>query len=326
MASPVSDPMTTSPRVAEATSRWRGVRRARIGPAVTRPRFACLVAATVTLVLPLRSVAAAPTVEVSAATAPETLTYGEAPLQALDFWRAAAGPGGAPLIVFVHGGGWRAGDKRGSQRSQQGPHFLATGHAFASVNYRLVPSVDVETQAQDVATALKFLLDRAPSLGTDRRRVVLMGHSAGAHLAALVGTDGRHLERAGLQLGDLAGIVLLDGAGYNVPEQLAEAGPRLRRTYREAFGSDPVRQRALSPVTHAAVPNVRSFLILHVDRSDSARQSQALAAALRSAGTPAEVHGLPGRGLSGHREINVQLGDPSYPGTEIVDRWLSTLW
>jgi acetyl esterase/lipase len=314
--------------MAVAPSRPRCGGDAQVGPGVMRTRFACLVAVTLVLLLPLplRSAAAAPTAEVSPLTAPETLAYGESPLQALDFWRAKAGTGRAPLIVFVHGGGWRTGDKRGTRRSQQGPHFLATGHAFASVNYRLVPSVDVETQAQDVATALKFLLDRAPSLGIDRRRVVLMGHSAGAHLAALVGTDGRYLERAGLQLSDLAGIVLLDGAGYNVPEQLAEAGPRLRRTYREAFGSDPARQRALSPVTHATAPNARSFLILHVERADSARQSQALAAALRSAGTPVNVHGLPGRGLSGHREINVQLGDPSYPGTAIVDRWLSTLW
>ncbi len=257
---------------------------------------------------------------------PETLAYGAEPRQALDFWRARERAGGAPLIVFVHGGGWQNGDKRGTQHSQQAPHYLSTGYAFAALNYRLVPAVNVETQAQDVALALKYLIERAASLGFDRKRVVLMGHSAGAHLAALVGTDGRYLETAGLRLGDLAGIVLLDGAGYNVPEQLADAGPRLRRTYREAFGTDLARQRALSPVTHAAAPNVRSFLILHVERSDSARQSRALGEALRAAGAAAEVQGLPGRGLSGHREINVQLGDPAYPGTAIVDRWLGTLW
>ena len=256
--------------------------------------------------------------------APETLAYGAEPLQALDFWRARGTA--APLIVFVHGGGWQNGDKRGTQRSQQVPHYLSTGYAFASLNYRLVPAVNVETQAQDVAMALKYLLERATSLGFDRKRVVLMGHSAGAHLAALVGTDGRYLETAGLRLGDLAGIVLLDGAGYDVAAQLKEAGPRLRRTYREAFGSDPARQRALSPLSHATAPNARSFLILHVERSDSAQQSRALGEALRAAGAAMEVRGLSGRGLSGHMEINVRLGDPSYLGTAIVDRWLGTLW
>jgi hypothetical protein len=63
-----------------------------------------------------------------------------------------------------------------------------------------------------------------------------------------------------------------------------------------------------------------------VERSDSAQQSRALGEALRAAGAAVEVRGLSGRGLSGHMEINVRLGDPSYLGTAIVDRWLGTLW
>lgn len=253
---------------------------------------------------------------------PETLAYGPDPLQALDFWRAPDAGGNAPLMVFVHGGAWKIGDKRTSSQSAQVPHFLSTGHAFASLNYRLVPAVGVEAQAQDVAQALKFLLERAAQLGFDRKRVVLMGHSAGAHLAALVATDPRYLAQAGLQPGDIAGVILLDGAGYDVPVQLRDAGPLLKRTYQQVFGSDPARQRVLSPIAHVAAPNARAFLVLHVQREDSGRQSRALAEALRSAGTPAEVHALPGEGREGHRDINVKLGDPSYPGTSIVDRWL----
>jgi len=264
--------------------------------------------------------------EVAPSLAPQTFVYGTDPLQALDFWRSQGVSGGAPLVVFVHGGGWQAGDKRGSLRSSQRSHFLARGYAFASVNYRLMPAVDVETQAVDVAMALKYLRDQAPQLGVDPRRIVLMGHSASAHLAALVGTDGRYLEKAGVQFGDLAGIVLLDGAGYDVAAQLEDAGPRLKRLYRAAFGTDVSRQRALSPTAHAAAPNAPAFLILHVERPDSARQSRALGAALSVAGTRVEIHGLPGRGLAGHLEINVELGDPDYAGTAIVDRWLGTLW
>jgi pimeloyl-ACP methyl ester carboxylesterase len=91
-----------------------------------------------------------------------------------------------PLIVYVHGGAWRAGDKNVSSKTWQVPYFLSKGHAFASVNYRLVPDVGVAQQAEDVARSLKFLVDRADALGLDRKRIVLMGHSAGAHLAALV--------------------------------------------------------------------------------------------------------------------------------------------
>jgi arylformamidase len=253
---------------------------------------------------------------------PETLSYGADSLQALDFWRAPGAGGNAPLIVFVHGGAWKIGDKRTSSQSAQVPHFLSKGHAFASLNYRLVPAVGVEAQAQDVAQALKFLLERAAQLGFDRKRIVLMGHSAGAHLAALVATDPRYLVQAGLQPGDIAGVILLDGAGYDVSLQVRDAGPMLQRTYLQVFGSDPARQRSLSPIAHVAAPNARAFLVLHVQREDSGRQSRALAEALRSAGTPAEVHALPGEGREGHRDINVKLGDPSYPGTSIVDRWL----
>jgi arylformamidase len=149
-----------------------------------------------------------------------------------------------------------------------------------------------------------------------------MGHSAGAHLAALVATDGRYLQQVGLQPEDIAGVILLDGAGYDVPRQMAAAGSMMQRTYKMAFGEDPAQQRALSPIVHVGAPNARAFLVLHVQRPDAAEQSRALVDALRQAGTRAEVHGLPGEGRSGHREINVELGDPSYAGTAIVDRWL----
>ena len=181
----------------------------------------------------------------------------------------------------------------------------------------------VETEAADVAASLKFLLDRAASLGFDRRQVVLMGHSAGAHLSALVGTDERYLQAVGLKESDLAGVILLDGAAYDVASQMGQAGPFMAGTYREAFGMDPVRLRALSPTQQSAAPNAPRFLILHTQRDDAVRQSRALGDALRAAGTPAEVQGLPGEGLSGHREINVELGAPDYAGTAIVDRWLA---
>jgi acetyl esterase/lipase len=256
---------------------------------------------------------------------PETMAYGTDPLQALDFWRARDASRPAPLIVFVHGGGWSRGDKRMSGRSAQAGHFLSTGYAYASINYRLVPSATVEAEAADVAASLKYLLDHAAQLGVDRRRVVLMGHSAGAHLSALVGTDERYLQAVGLKETDVAGVILLDGAAYDVASQVQQAGRFMSGTYREAFGTDPVRQRALSPTQQAAAPNAPRFLILHIQRDDAVRQSRALGEALRAAGTPAEVQGLPGEGMSGHREINRELGEADYPGTAIVDRWLAGL-
>jgi acetyl esterase/lipase len=254
---------------------------------------------------------------------PREIAYGAAPLQKLDFHSAAKA--NAPLVVFVHGGGWKRGDKGNATGAAKVSHFVARGYAFASVNYRLVPGATVEQQAQDVADALAWLAMHASDLGIDPRRIVVMGHSAGAHLAALVATDPSYLQKAGWGLDRLAGVVLLDGAAYDVPAQMRD-GPRIMGdTYAAAFGSDPARQRLLSPTLQAGAPNARDFLILHVERADGTRQSEALGRALTAAGAHVTVQGFAGRGLRGHMEINRQLGDPDYPATAVVDRFIDAV-
>jgi len=258
------------------------------------------------------------------AAAPTEYAYGAAPLQQLDFWRAGASAP-APLIVFVHGGGWMRGDKRRDTGAQNVAHALAGGYAFASVNYRLVPGATVEQQAADVAAAIAWLRGHAAQSNIDPARIVVMGHSAGAHLAALVGTDPRYLAAAGMAPADLRGVIALDGAAYDVPRQAAGAGPMMRRVYEATFGRDPVRQRALSPTLQAAAPNAPAFLLIHIARDDSQEQAEALAAALAQAGTPAQVAGVAGAGMRGHLDLNTSLGSPDAPATAVVDAWLRNL-
>ncbi|MDE2595900.1 MAG: alpha/beta hydrolase [Sphingomonadales bacterium] len=254
-------------------------------------------------------------------------TYGSDPDQIGDLWNGfAEGQPPRPLILFVHGGGWKRGSKDSATGSWKPQHFPAEGYAFASINYRLVPAATVEQQADDVAHALKALLDQSQMLGIDRHRVVLMGHSAGAHLVALVGSDERYLRAAGLTFADIKGVIPIDGAAYDVPAQMQDGPPIMQTTYRQAFGTDPVRQRALSPTLQAAAPNAPAFLLLHVQRPDGVRQAQALGAALTSAGTRVEFGSFPGEGLQGHAEINRRLGDPAYAATPVVDRWLKGLF
>jgi len=159
-------------------------------------------------------------------------------------------------------------------------------------------------------------------LGIDRRRVVLMGHSAGAHLVALVGTDERYLSAAGLGFADIAGVIPIDGAGYDVPVQMADAGGFMKPVYEQAFGTNLAHERALSPTLHAGAPNAPRFLLLHVQRPDGIRQAQEFAAALKAAGTDVDEQQFPGYGLTGHMEINRRLGDPGYVATSAVDAWL----
>ncbi|OYX08177.1 MAG: hypothetical protein B7Z08_10520 [Sphingomonadales bacterium 32-68-7] len=205
-------------------------------------------------------------------------------------------------------------------------HWRAQGYAVASVNYRLVPEATVEQQGADVAAALAALKARAATLGFDARRMALVGHSAGAHLVALVGTDPAYLLTAGLSFADVAGIVPLDGAAYDVAAQMGDGPPIMRGTYEQAFGTDPARQARLSPTRQAGAPNAAEFLILHVQRDDGKRQSEALGAALRQAGSSAVVRGFPGRGLRGHAQINRELGDPDYPATAVVDAFLARIF
>ncbi|MDR6834560.1 MULTISPECIES: alpha/beta hydrolase [unclassified Sphingopyxis] len=256
----------------------------------------------------------------------ETIAYGSDALQVLDVWRAKAAKGPAPLIVYVHGGGWKRGSKDNATGRFKPVHYPGQGYAFASINYRLVPAATVEQQAADVASAVKALIDRASALGIDRRRIVLMGHSAGAHLVALVGTDERYLRGAGLSFADIAGVIPNDGAAYDVPAQMKDGPPIMQATYKQAFGTDPARQKALSPTAHAAAPNAREFLLLYVQREDGVRQAKALGASLTAGGSRVEHGSFPGEGLKGHAEINRSLGDPAYAATGAVDAWLKRVF
>ena len=267
----------------------------------------------------------APSVPASA-----TIAYGNDPAQKIDFWAAhlpsdpAMPP--APLVVFVHGGGWQRGSKDNATGRWKPAHYPGEGYMFASIDYRLVPEATVEQQAQDVAAAVKALIERAGSLGIDRHRIVLMGHSAGAQLVALVGTDERYLKSAGLSFADLAGVIPIDGAAYDVPAQMRDGPQIMQQTYGQAFGNDPARQRSLSPTLQASAPNAPRFLLLHVQRPDGVRQAQALAAALKAGGTAVQIASFPGEGLMGHMEINRRLGDPDYAATGVVDAWLKQVF
>ena len=249
------------------------------------------------------------------------MSYGRDPLQRLDLVYPV-GNERPPLIVFIHGGGWSIGDKRHAIGAKAS-HFLGRGYGFASVNYRLVPQATVEEQAADIASAIAKLRTYAMGSNYDGERIVLMGHSAGAHLAALVGTDPRYLAAAGVPISTVKGIVLLDGAGYDVAEQMARPGNPVGAMFDAAFGKDPARQRALSPTLHAAAPNAANWLVLPVERrADSTAQSRELAAALGKAGANAQVVPVPGES---HRSLNLGLGEAGDFATAEVDRFLAEL-
>ena len=130
------------------------------------------------------------------------------------------------------------------------------------------------------------------------------------------------MKDAGLKLSDLAGVILLDGAGYDIPRQIEQASlPRMKTLYKTVFSEDEARQKDASPITHVASgKGIPPFLILHVARrKDSKAQSEGLAAKLRAAGVEAKV--VPAEGKT-HATINRELGQPDDPPTAAVFEFL----
>jgi acetyl esterase/lipase len=119
------------------------------------------------------------------------LAYGSDPAQVLDLWAPAQPRPSAPLVIFVHGGVFSAGDKH-----DVGPKvtpLLLAGYAVASIDYRLAPRATFPAAARDLRTAVRFLRSHAAQWRIDPDRFALWGESAGADLAALVAVVGdRH--------------------------------------------------------------------------------------------------------------------------------------
>ena len=182
------------------------------------------------------------------------------PLQSLDIY-APKGVTGASVYVFVHGGGWNKRDKDevGSQ-----PKLLNdAGIVAVSLNYRLVPAIQHPENVRDVAAAIAWLTKNIAKFGGDPKKMVLMGHSAGSHLVALVATDDRYLAAHGLHRNALAGVICLDGSAFDIPDRIKNGAPTVAENCRRAFGDNPTMQVDGSPVTHVKgkVPLPPFFLV-----------------------------------------------------------------
>ena len=225
---------------------------------------------------------------------------------------------GHPVVFWIHGGGWQAGDKKEVEAKPRA--FVDKGYVFVSVNYRLLPEASIKQMAGDVAKALHWVHEHAREYGGDPDSIVVTGHSAGAQLAALVCTDDRYLRAEGLSLSSIKGCVPVDGDTYDVPVQIATVEQKRKDAYRAKFG-DEGSQKELSPVTHVAKgKEIAPFLILHVaDHPETGGQSQRLATALKEAGMSAAA--FPAEGKN-HGTINSDLGKPGDGPTKALFEFL----
>ena len=249
------------------------------------------------------------------------VAYGPDPAQRLDVYLPAktSGSRALPVVFYVHGGGWANGDKTNPGMENKLAYWLPKGYAVVSADYRMVPVAAPLEQARDIARAVAATQAHAADWGIDPKRVVLMGHSAGAHLVALLGADPRMLSEAGATRP--LGVVSLDSGALDVPSLMSQ--PRVPKLYTDAFGTDPKAWVAASPkqrLTREALPMLIVCSSTRRFPTSPCDEGRAFAQKANALGVPMQV--LPE--AMNHGEINHDLGEPS-AYTQAVSGWIDAL-
>ena len=235
-----------------------------------------------------------------------------------------------PVMFWIHGGGWQAGDKRDVALK---PKVLTDrGFVFVSTNYRLLPEVEMDELIGDVAKSLGWVHRNIGKYGGDPKRIFVGGHSAGAQLAALICVDDRYLNGEGVPFNVLKGCVPVDGDTYDIPKIIMTAefrqtlygGRMFHFGHRQKFGNDPEKHVDFSAVTHVAKgKGIPPFLIFYFPGNPNTRaQAGSLEGALKEAGIPVKSYG---KRDSNHNRLNDDLGKPDDPATEELYQFLDPL-
>ncbi len=157
-----------------------------------------------------------------------------------------------PVVIYVHGGGWSIGDKS-NQLENKINLFQSLDYVFVSINYRLSPfpyelnnqnRIMYPTHNQDIADAIKWVVENINQYGGNSNKIALLGHSAGAHLVALTGSNQTFLNSVGLSLANIKGVASIDTKGYDVLSQVQSNN----NTYINAFGIDNNLNIQASPI------------------------------------------------------------------------------
>lgn len=228
-----------------------------------------------------------------------------------------------PVVFWIHGGGWQAGDK--SMVEMKPKAFTEKGYVFVSINYRLLPQVEMETIISDVAKSFGWVHKNIRQFGGDPDRIIVMGHSAGAQLAALLCTDDRYLKAEDVPFSVLKGCIPVDGDTYDIPAIITTAEtrrrvhgqPQAKFGHREKFGNDSSKHLNFSAVSHVARnKGIPPFLILYVSsHPDTTAQAERLNSVLHDAGISTKLFGAKD---SSHTRLNDDLGTPHDPATLAV--------
>ena len=239
------------------------------------------------------------------------IAFGTNARDKLDVYRPVSSASSAttvpkPVVVFFYGGAWDSGDKSGYLFVAEA--LTSRGYVVVIPNYRLYPEVTFPTYMDDAALALKWTFDNVAQYGGDPARVVVMGHSAGAQLAALVAYDGKYLQRSGIDKRRIKGVVSLAGPMDFLP--LTE--PKLEFIF-------PQEVRAASQPINFITGSEPPSLMLHGEKDTRVgiHNSRNIAARISERGGVVETTYYP---EMGHIGILLALAAPLRNGKPVLDR------
>jgi acetyl esterase/lipase len=227
----------------------------------------------------------------------ENISYGDHPRQRLDIYRPAAAIASGPVIVFFYGGSWKSGER--SQYRFVGEALTRRGHTVIVPDYRLYPDVTFPAFMNDAARAVGWVRDNLRDKAGNPRPVFLAGHSAGAHISALLAVDDRYLKAAELSGENICGVIGIAGPYVFDPRKYRST----RRVFAGLENTDIARPvRRISGKTPP-------FLLLHGKLDSTVRSSNTVefAAALQAAGNRAETRLFPD---IGHSKILLSISEP----------------
>jgi len=239
------------------------------------------------------------------------IAYGAEVRQRLDVY-TPTNAANLPIIVFWYGGGWERGKK--SQYRFVGAALADAGYVTVLPDYRLYPLVKFPAFVQDGAAALSWVVSHAREIGGDPQRIFVAGHSAGAHLAAMLAYDRAQLERVALPPGTVRGFIGLSGPYALDPNT---------DTYRAIFGA-PFGLADWQPV-QLAQAGAPPALLIHGDADDVVYVGHArrMAATLEALGVAVTLRAYSGRG---HRDTVAAFAAPAphkLPVLEEIRRFIA---
>ncbi len=205
---------------------------------------------------------------------------------ALDIYRPRDASAAAAVVVFFYGGSWKRGSR--DQYRFVGSRLAENGMLAVGADYRTFPQAGFPAFMDDAAQAVAWVKTHAAEYGGDPAKLYIAGHSAGAQIAGLLGTDKHYLERAGVPIGGIAGVIGLSGPyDFNVGTE-----------YAPIFG--PPSQWPKAQTVNYVDGDEPPFLLIHGtdDRVVETKDSTELADKLRAAHVPATLVLLPDAGHS----------------------------